>query len=360
MSNKTFVEPFDYGTVYPILGTILSVAIILNIVSCVIMMKNKDLRKHRQFFVYTTISLTEVFIDALYIVKLFWRRRDVEYFCMIIFLLVSLGREKIQLHLLSLCIERCFALNVSLNNLFRKMVTNKGRLTTFIFCLTLSIIIIAPPVFLYADKYSYACGPATLFGKNSRSVLRYYRTVFSLQVVSVFGMYLYVTKKVSSLTAPNAHSTDISHSRTVIVKPRRKLETVFNDSSQETKQVTLSSGASTSKTVQGSKGKLQILKQSKHPHHQKQRDRQYGQWKPRTLSMLRSAIFTTVIPSLPTLGLQIGDYINPRFMNTALDVFISLCNVLHAIIFPLIFIVTVKKNARVCCKKSGNANMSSN
>lgn len=358
MSNKTYVDPFNFGTVYPVLGTILSAAIFLNIVSCVIMMKNKDLRKHKQCFVYATISLTEVFIDALYIVKLFWRRGDVEYFCMIIFLLYSLGREKIQLHLLCLCIERCFALNVSFNKLFRKMVNTRGRLTTFIFCLTVSILIVTPPVFLYGDKYSYACGPATLFGRNSRSVLRYYRTVFSVQVVSMFGMYLYVTKKVSSLTAPH-HSANVSHS--ITVKPKNRLETVLNGSCQETKgtsktHVTVSSSKSTSKAVQETKDKLP--KQSSHPHHQKQNDRQDGQWKPRTLSMLRSAIFTTVFPSLPMLGLQIADYINPRFMSTALDVFISFCNVLHAIIFPLIFIVTVKKNARICCKKSRNTNMS--
>lgn len=350
MSNKTYVDPFNFGTVYPVLGTILSVAIFLNIVSCVIMMKNKDLRKHKQCFVYATISLTEVFIDALYIVKLFWRRGDVEYFCMIIFLLCSLGREKIQLHLLCLCIERCFALNMSFNNLFRKMVNTRGRLTTFIFCLTLSVLIVTPPVFLYGDKYSYACGPATLFGRNSRSVLRYYRTVLSVQVVSMFGMYLYITKKVSSLTVP--HSANVSHS--VTVKPKNKLETETKGTSKTL--VTLSSSKSTSKPVQETKGELQ--KQSSHPYHQKQNDRQDGQWKPRTLSMLRSAIFTTVFPSLPMLGLQIADYINPRFMSTALDVFISICNVLHAIIFPLIFIVTVKKNARICCKKSRNTNMS--
>lgn len=363
MSNKTYVDPFDYTTVYPILGTIVSVAILLNIASCMIMIKNKDLRKHRQFFVYITISLTEIFIDALYIVILFWRRGSVEFFCLFIFLFYCLGRENIQLQLLGLCIERCFALNVSLNDTFRKMVTVKGRLTAFILCVVISSLIMVPPVFIYAHRDSYACGPATLFQNNSRLVLRYIRTVFALQIVSMLGMYLYVTKKVQTLTAPNLHSTDVSQLGTFQCKPERNITTVCNGSSQNTKEnsntcVTQATSSTTLRTEIVKKTSKESPKQSNHPNLHNNIKRQGGKWKPRTLNMLRSAILTTVFPALPMLGLQIVDYINPRFMNTTHDVIISLSNVFHAVVFPLIFIMTVKQTTCNCCKQGRNINIS--
>lgn len=42
--------------------------------------------------------------------------------------------------------------------------------------------------------------------------------------------------------------------------------------------------------------------------------------------MLRSAIFATVIPSIPMLALQTRDYFDPNFIKASLDVVISLCN----------------------------------
>lgn len=363
MSNKTYVDPFDYTTVYPILGTIVSVAILLNVISCMIMIKNKDLRKNRQFFVYITISLTEIISDALYIVILFWRRENAEFFCLFIFLFFCLGRENIQLQLLCLCVERCFALNVSLNDIFRKMVTVKGRLTAFVSCVVISSLIMAPIVSIYAHKDSYACGPATLFENNSRLVLRYIRTVLSLQIVFMLGVYLYVTKKVQTLTAPNLNSTDVSQVGSVQSKAENKMETVLTGSSRDTKEnsktcVTQTTSATTSNAETVQKTDKESPKQSIHPHLYNNSKRQGGKWKPRTLNMLRSVILTTVFPSIPMLGLQIVDYINPRFMNTTHDVIISLCNVLHAVVFPLIFIMTVKNITCMCCKKRRNIDTS--
>lgn len=47
MLNKIYVDFFNFGIVYFVLGIILFVVIFFNIVSCVIMMKNKDLRKYK-------------------------------------------------------------------------------------------------------------------------------------------------------------------------------------------------------------------------------------------------------------------------------------------------------------------------
>lgn len=95
----------------------------------------------------------------------------------------------------------------------------------------------------------------------------------------------------------------------------------------------------------------------KQANHESRIQKQGGKWKPRTLKMLRSSILTTVIPSIPMLGLQTGEYFDPNFMNPSLDVVISLFNVLHAIIFPLVFIVTVKKPK--CCMRNRQIDISS-
>lgn len=61
ISNTSFVDPLGENRtiVYSCLGMVMSLAILLNITNCLVMMKNKDLRKHNQFFVYISISLTE-------------------------------------------------------------------------------------------------------------------------------------------------------------------------------------------------------------------------------------------------------------------------------------------------------------
>lgn len=137
MSNASFVDPFEGRKmiVYSFLGTVMTLAISLNIVNCVVMFKNKDLRKHNQFFVYITISLTEAFICVLFIVIIFWRQDGVEYFCVSIFLLLTIGREIIQVHLLCLCLERYFTLSVSLIHVFRKVTSVKGRLVILLVCI---------------------------------------------------------------------------------------------------------------------------------------------------------------------------------------------------------------------------------
>lgn len=170
MSNTSFVDPFEGSkmSVYPLLGTVMTLAILLNIVNCVVMIKNKDLRKHNQFFVYITISLTEAFVDVLYMVIFFWRQGDLEYFCVFIFLLLTIGREIIQVHLLCLCVERYFALSVSLVHVFRKVTTVKGRLVILVLCIILSFVVFAPISFIHANKDVYSCGPDTLFGNHAR------------------------------------------------------------------------------------------------------------------------------------------------------------------------------------------------
>lgn len=366
MSNASFVDPFEGRKmiVYSFLGTVMTLAISLNIVNCVVMIKNKDLRKHNQFIVYITISLTEAFIGVLFIVIIFWRQDGVEYFCVSIFLLLTIGREIIQVHLLCLCLERYFALSVSLIHVFRKLTSVKGRLVILLVCIILSFVVFAPVAFIHANKDVYSCGPDTLFGTNARFVLRFSRTIYSVQVLAMLGIYLCVIKKIRTLILPS--STGVSFSRHVVINVQSfnsesKSKPMLNNCSQELKDITKTlnnvkptsvkdnlSDSSNLQTVQQTKANLTAM--SKHPISNTKSIKQGKSWKPRTLKMLRTAIFATVIPSIPMLALQIGDYLNPTFMNASLDVVISLCNVFHSFVFPLVFIVTVKQPK--CCKKN--------
>lgn len=373
ISNTSFVDPLGENRtiVYSCLGMVMSLAILLNITNCLVMMKNKDLRKHNQFFVYISISLTEASIDALYIVLLYWREEGVEYFCQFVFFLYALGRENIHVHLLSLCIERCFALIVTLNNIFRKMITLKGRSIAFLVSIAISALITAPPIFIYSLKDPYSCGPETMFENNARFVLRYFRTVFLIEIVSMLGIYLFIVKKIRTITASNVPKPAVNHSRPFVVqvKPLQSdnsgnSKTMSNESSHEMKvfpenlNIFLKANSSAnSSATNHQKPTVNSETMCKQANHESRIQKQGGKWKPRTLKMLRSSILTTVIPSIPMLGLQTGEYFDPNFMNPSLDVVISLFNVLHAIIFPLVFIVTVKKPK--CCMRNRQIDISS-
>jgi hypothetical protein len=65
-------------------------------------------------------------------------------------------------------------------------------------------------------------------------------------------------------------------------------------------------------------------------------------WKLRAFKMVRNTFLSTLIPSTPMIVSQIVGYIRPDLLNETVDTVISLCNVAHAIVFPLLFIVTVK------------------
>lgn len=352
MHNTSFEDNFEESndTVYPFSGIVVSVAILLNIINCFVMLKNKDLRKHNQFFVYITISVTEAFVDVLYFFIYFGKQEDVEYFCACVLFLYCLGRENIHLLILTLCIERCFAFTVTFNNIFRKMTTLEGRLITFSISTMISVVISAPPIFIYAVKDSLACRPETLFGNNVRFVLRYFRTVLLLQIVSMLGIYLYIIKKIRTLTAPNTCAFNNSGIFSIKVESNIS-KTKLTDSGQKTEDcVEKKCGQSSSQICKLDDNAKEIVSVPNHPQHRKEIKKQGGKWKPRTLKMLRSAILTTVIPSIPILVLQIADYFDPTFMNAKLDVIISLFNLLHALLFPVVFIVTVKQPK--CWRKS--------
>ena len=348
------VDPFEENkaAVYSFLGIVMSVAISLNIASCVIMTKNKDLRKHNQFLVYITISFTEIFIDVLYIISLYWRRRGVEHFCMFVFLLLCVGRESILVHLLYLCIERCFALTVSLNRIFRKMITVRGRILVFGINVTLSILLFAPIVLAKALKDPYTCGPDHLFGSEGGFVLRYCRTVFSLQIVAMLVIYLYIAKKIHTITAPNVSKTDqprpVNHTRVHPQDSKPNQETGVYQINSENQTISHAMTVETVTCKTSDETTDNARNSDKTPNTERKNKAPVGKWKPRTLKMLRSVLLTTVIPSIPMIGLQIVEYFDPSFMTATLDVIISLCNVLHAIIFPLVFVVTVTQSR--CCK----------
>jgi hypothetical protein len=65
-------------------------------------------------------------------------------------------------------------------------------------------------------------------------------------------------------------------------------------------------------------------------------------WKLRAYKMVKYTFLSTIIPSVPMVVSQIVGYIRPDILNETVDTVISLCNIVHAILFPLMFVLTVK------------------
>jgi hypothetical protein len=66
-------------------------------------------------------------------------------------------------------------------------------------------------------------------------------------------------------------------------------------------------------------------------------------WKLRAYKMVKYTFFSTTIPSVPMVVTQIVGYIRPDLLNETIDTVITFCNVVHAIVFPLMFVLTIKR-----------------
>jgi hypothetical protein len=66
-------------------------------------------------------------------------------------------------------------------------------------------------------------------------------------------------------------------------------------------------------------------------------------WKLRAFKIVKYTFLSTIIPSVPMVVTQIVGYIRPDILNETVDMVISLCNVVHSIVFPLMFVFTVKR-----------------
>lgn len=195
-TNASYVDPLgETGKIiYPTIGTIMFLAIVFNITGIALMLKSKELRKHSQNFIYMIISMTELFIDVFYLMMVFWKQR-VLYVCGIFFFLYTVGRHNVIIHLIYLCVERFCAVNPSLNRTFQRMITIKSRLIFLALSMVASCILFLPPIILYATPEPNDCGVAQIFAENGGLVLGVNRTVYSVELIFIFTIYIYLVKK---------------------------------------------------------------------------------------------------------------------------------------------------------------------
>ena len=297
-------------------------AIILNITGMRFMLIDKGLRKRNQNIIFMTIAVSEIFVDIMYLLIVFWKSNG-ENFCFVIYIFISIGRHNVFAHLLYMCFERFCALNLSLRRLFNTLITLKIRIIFLVCSLTVSFIFFSIPMILYSNRWAVTCRIRDIFGEHTRFILNYTRTTYSIEIVSTSVMYLHISKKMNAITAPKPYRPS----------PPRQGPHVLNTVAQSNE-----SGMVPPTPTTSAQKPLEVPTSTTNT------------WRYRTLKMMRLAIITTVAPSLPMLISQVIGFIKPDILNDVTDSIISLCNMCHAISFPLTFIVSVKK-PKCCWKK---------
>ena len=216
-----------------------------------------------------------------------------------------------------MCFERFCALKLSLRRLFNTLITLKTRIIFLVCSLTVSFIFFSIPVILYSNRWAATCGIRDIFGEHARFFLNYTRTTYSIEIVLTSVMYLYISKKMNAITAPKP-------------SPARQGQHVLNTVTQFNESGMVRPTQTTSAHIP-----LEVPTSTTNT------------WRYRSIKMMRLAIITTVVPSLPMLISQVIGFIKPDILNRPIDAIISLCNVCHAICLPMTFMVSVKKPK--CC-----------
>ena len=290
-------------------------AIILNITGMSFMLLDKGLRKRNQNIAFFIIAVSEIFVDIMYLPIVFWKSTG-EHLCFVFYIFISIGRNNVFAHLLYLCFERFCALNLSRRKLFHTLVTVKTRIFFLVCSVAISCIFFSIPMILHSNRWAMTCGIQNIFGKHTRFILNYTRTTYSIEILTTSVMYLHICKKVNAIIAPMPHNLSQSRQGPQVLNTVAKSNEcgLFPPTHTTIAQKPLEVPTSTTNS-----------------------------WRYRTLKMMRLAIITTVVPSLPMLISQIIGFIEPDILNDVTDSLISLCNMCHAISFPLTFIASVKK-----------------
>ena len=302
-----------------VVGFTAFLAIILNITGMSFMLLDKGLRKRNQNIAFLIIAVSEIFVDIMYLPIVFWKSTG-EHLCFVFYIFISIGRNNVFAHLLYLCFERFCALNLSLRRLFHTLITVKTRIFFLVFSVAIPCIFFSIPMILHSNRWAVTCGIQDIFGEHTRFILNYIRTTYSIEIVTTSVMYLHICKKMNAIIAPRPHNTS---------QPRQGPQ-VLNTVTQ-----TNESGMFPQTQMTSAQKPTEVPTSTKNT------------WRYRTLKMMRLAIITTVAPSLPMLISQVIGFIKPDILNDVTDSIISLCNMCHAISFPLTFIVSVKKPK--CC-----------
>lgn len=176
-----------------------------------------------------------------------------------------------------------------------------------------------------------ACMVQSLFQENGKFVLMYIRTVYCIELLIVCLIYFQLTRKIRHLMVSVSPVVNNACPNSIDIPPsaNHKVNDLDNCNAETQEQTVGISSQKKAPKLQGNRNGLA--------------------WKIRAFKFTQATILATVIPSSPMAVLQIVGYIKPGLLSKRADLVISMSNTAHAVIFPLVFIATVKKLE--CCKK---------
>lgn len=340
-TNEALLDPFvNQRYVYFILAIIMGVSIALNVMVVVLLTKEKYLRKRSQYLVFSIISVSEIFNDVLYLMLLFLRQYE-DYMCMLIFLVYSVNRHNVFIHLVYLCVERYCALRISSRNLFTKMTKVKTRLVFLCCSFSATSALLLPMFLLHSKKSTTGCGVMNLFGTNATVMLNLIRIIFSMEAITISVLYFYISKKIRMLVSSQTISSTNPYTE------ETQTSRLQNDQSAQgpSGKRVISTNKFKANTVAGRTTSDEPKAKTERQTTDSSEARQGGdKWKLKAFYILRTNVVVTVILSLPMFVFQILSFIKPStYTDPKVNIALSVSNILHAVLFPLLSIVQLKK-----------------
>lgn len=346
-TNGALLDPFENQRyVYFILAIIMGVSIALNVTAIIILAKDKYLRKRSQYLVFSIISVSEIFNDVLYLMLLFLRQYG-DYMCMLIFLVYLVNRHNVFIHLLYLCVERYCALRVSSRNLFTKMTRVKTRLVFLCCSFAATSALFLPMFLLYSKKSTKGCGVMNLFGPNAAIMLNLIRMIFSMEAITISVLYFYISKKIRMLVSNSQNPANWTISSTNPCTERTQAPRLQNDQSVQGpsgKRIIATNKVIANTVVGCTTSDEPTVKVERQTTDSREARQDGGKWKLRAFYILRTNVVVTVILSLPMLVFQVLSFIEPStYTDPKVNIALSASNMFHAVLFPFMFIVQLKK-----------------
>lgn len=337
------------------LGT-LSLAIIINLIVCVIISTDKAMKNIHQRAIFLTISIDEIIVESMLIFVMFWTEGGI--WCDIFFNVYMICRMTTYSLLLYLCLERLLAVYPDKNFIFQKFRSQNGRILYLMASLLLASMIYIP---MSAFSTNGIAEPNPKGGCKSISYSRVSaitRFLLATYAVIILGIYSFLMRKIknqhtkfpskqsmrqskkiyetknftTTVQIPPNVSDQIEMKQTTSAIPNPK--TVFAIASiQKQENGQKVSGTSEKNGLQVDEGDSNHIKASNQ-----------RAWQKRANRVLRNAVLGITVPSILMVGLQIVLMALPNGDTKSIDIaVVTLLSVFSpAILYPFLFIFSVK------------------
>lgn len=337
------------------LGT-LSLAIIINLIVCVIISTDKAMKNNHQRAIFLTISIDEIIVESMLIFVMFWTEGGI--WCDIFFNVYMICRMTTYSLLLYLCLERLLAVYPDKNFIFQKFRSQNGRILYLMASLLLASMIYIP---MSAFSSNGIAEPNPKGGCKSISYSRVSaitRFLLATYAVIILGIYSFLMRKIknqhtkfpskqsmrqskkiyetknftTTVQIPPNVSDQIEMKQTTSAIPNPK--TVFAIASiQKQENGQKVSGTSEKNGLQVDEGNSNHIKASNQ-----------RAWQKRANRVLRNAVLGITVPSILMVVLQIVLMALPNGDTKSIDIaVVTLLSVFSpAILYPFLFIFSVK------------------